>query len=367
VAGFEADESPMRGSALATTAGLTRRDLPAYLRDRLRQAADLADEKLIVRYFSAAGLKLKIRFSDPDLADLYTARLTGRSLAAFAHTDLRIDVLEAGPLGWPPPASWDDPSCSVHHFDRELRAAGLRAAYPFEAGLWQVYDGENHAALQFAGAVGDLPVWDPGAPLRLLIHWALQHRGARLLHGAVLGNERDGIMIAGPGGIGKSGTTLAGILNGLRTVGDDYVAVQPGNPSIAWPVYRFFKQDAAGIARFPGLDQRIGAARANWQGKLEFDSETLAPDCIAESLRLRAVVVPAIGRLAASRVEPMPRGEAIEAIARSTIFQLDGEPIAATLFCTGLTARLPTFRLRLSEDPAEIAATIGTLLQDLAG
>ena len=36
----------------------------------------------------------------------------------------------------------------------------------------------------------------------------------------------DGVLLAGAGGAGKSGTTLAGILHGLSSVGDDYVAVR---------------------------------------------------------------------------------------------------------------------------------------------
>ena len=340
--------------------------MPAYLRDLLRQTAEIDDERLLVRCFSIAGLRVKVRFSDAGLADLYTARLTGFSSAAFPGADLSVDVVEAGRLGLQAPARWEDQACSADLLERELQAAGLQAAYPYQGGLWQVHDDRNGAALQFAGAVSDLPIWDSGAPLRLVLHWALLRRGWRLLHGATLGYGHDGVIVSGPGGIGKSATALAGIHHGLCTVGDDYVAVQPGNPPAAWPIYRLFKQDAAGLGRFAGLDRRLTSAQVNWQGKLEFDPEEVVPGCMAQSLRLRAIIVPAIARLPASRVEPMSRGEAIEALARSTITQLSGERASAVLFCAGLTARLPVFRLSLSEDPAEIAATIGSLIRDLA-
>jgi hypothetical protein len=351
---------------LAAEAALTRRELPAYLRGLLRQAAELDDERLDVRSFSVAGLRIEARFTDAGMADLYSGRLVGPATEA-GPPDLRVDVLEASRIGWPPPAGWSDERCPEDFFERLLLAAGLRAAYPYQPRLWQVYDEERGAALQLAGAASDLPLWDSGAPLRLAIHWALPARGRRLLHGATLGTGSDGILISGPGGIGKSGTALAGIAHGLRTVGDDYVIVEQGVPPIAWPVYRLFKQDPAGVARLAGVGRRLAGRPLNWQGKLEFDPEELSPGCMAHSLRLRAILVPSIERLPASRVEPMPRGKAIEAIARSTIVQLASERASVLLFCAGLTARLPVFRLSLSEEPSEIAATIAALIEDLAG
>lgn len=333
----------------------------------LRQAASLDDERLLVRYFSVAGLEIKARFTDAGIADLYSERLIGRSPYAASTQSLRIDVLETSRLGWPPPARWDDPGCPEDRFERDLLVSGLRAAYPYQPRLWQVYDEAAGAALQLAGAVSDLPTWDTGAPLRLAIHWALHGRGRRLLHGATLGIGGDGVLISGPGGIGKSGTAMAGIVHGLLTVGDDYVVVEPGNPPKAWPVYRLFKQDLAGVRRFPGLHLQLARRPLNWQGKLEFDPEELSPGCMARSLRLRAILVPSIERLPRSRVEPMARGKAIEAIARSTIVQLAGERASIVLFCAGLAAGLPVFRLFLSEKPAEIAATVAALLENLAG
>jgi hypothetical protein len=346
---------------------LTHRDLAAYLRGLLGQAESLADDHLLVRHLSIAGLRLKLRFTDAGLADLYTERLTGRNATVDQPADLRVDVLEAGPLGWPRPKDWGDFDYAAEWLEERLLAEDLRAAYPYQPRLWQAYDKEARAALQFTGTTTDLPIWDSGAPLRHFIHWAMAGRGCRLLHGATLGKGSDGVLISGPGGVGKSGTTLAGVVHGLRSVGDDYVIVQAGDPPVAWPVYRLFKQDPSGIDRLTAHCKKLSDRPLNWQGKLEFDPEELSPGCMAESLRLRAILVPSIARLAASHAHPMPRGQAIEAITRSTIVQLADDRASTALFCTALTARLPVFEIQLSEDPADIAATVSRLIDKITG
>jgi hypothetical protein len=345
---------------------LTHRELPKYLRRLLRRANSLDDERLDVRRFSIAGLRLKLRFTNRGLADLYSERLIGRSATDGEPADLRVDVLETAPLGWPLPQSWGEFEYAAEWLEQNLVAEGLRAAYPYQAQLWQVYDEHAQAALQLTGYPSDLPIWDSGAPLRHFIHWAMARRGSRLLHGATLGKGSDGVLISGPGGIGKSGTALAGIVHGLNTVGDDYVVVEHGDSPIARPVYRMFKQDLEGLGRLSASRQRLAGRLVNWQGKLEFDPEELSPGCMVRCLRLRAILIPSIARLPASRLQPISRDQAIEAITRSTVVQLAGDRASTALFCTALTARLPVFQFQLSEEPSEVAATVARLIEELA-
>jgi hypothetical protein len=350
----------------SATDSLTRRDLVAYLRGLLAQTAELDDRSLIVRRLVAGGLKVKARFTDEGLAAHYCRRLGGRLLPDQAETDIRIDVIETSRLGWPAPAAWSDTTYDEDYFDLRLEEAGLRGVYPYQPRLWQMFDRAGRRGLQFAGSPDDLPVWDPGAPLRLPLHWgALELGRRRLVHAAVVGEGEDGVLLAGPGGAGKSGTTLAAIAHGLDTVGDDYVMIELGAESTAWSVYRLLKQDLRGIERIPGLRDRLGPLRLNWQSKAELDPEEVFPGSFLERMRLRAIVVPRIGGGSVSRLEPIRRGEAIEVVTRSTISQLPGEKRAAVALFTGLAARMPAYRLHLSSDGAEIAETLRGLVRGL--
>ena len=347
------------------SAGITRHTLSAYVRGLVEMASAIPDDLMVVRWFSSAGLTLKTRFTDRGLADLYASRLFPRNEPTLAKADLRVDVIEAEAIGAEPPRAWSDMGYPQKPFARRLRSDGLEVAYPYQERLWQVFDRGAAAAVQFTGRVEDLPVWDAGAPLRNPIHFASRTRGARLLHAAAVGVGEEGILLVGPGGAGKSGTTLACLANGLSTVGDDYLVVELGDPPIARPVYRMLKQDAAGLARAGIPSNWLEGMRLNWQGKVEFDPEDWFPGCIEPRIRLRGIVAPAVSRGTGSRLEPLPRGEAIDLIGRSTLAQLPGEAAEGIPFFAALTGRIPAFRLHLSESAPEISAAVKTLIARL--
>jgi hypothetical protein len=328
-------------------------------------ASAIPDDLMVVRWFSSGGLTLRARFTDRGFADLYASRLFRRSEPTLARADLRVDVIEAEAIGAEPPRRWSDSDYPQKLFARRLRSDGLEAAYPYQERLWQVFDRGAAAAVQFTGRVEDLPVWDAGAPLRNPIHFASRTRGARLLHAAAVGVGEDGVLLVGPGGSGKSGTTLACLANGLSTVGDDYLVVELGDLPIARPVYQMLKQDQAGMARAGIPTDWLDGMRLNWQNKLEFNPEDWFPGCLKPQMRLRGIVAPAVSGGAASRLEPLARGEAIDLIGRSTLAQLPGEAAEGIPFFAALTGRLPAFRLHLSESAPEISAAVKTLIARL--
>ena len=183
------------------------------------------------------------------------------------------------------------------------------------------------------------------------------------MHAATLGHAGFGVLIAGPGGAGKSGTTLAGLASGLSTVGDDYILLDQEGAPTALPLYRYLKQDPAGITRIPGLAERLCGARLNWQGKYEFDPETIFPGCLVDRLSLRAILLPSIAGGRHSRLERVSRSEAVQLLARDATQQLPMGGPESVLFFGGLTASLPVYRLYLSLHPAEIAAVVAQTIE----
>ena len=334
-------------------------DIAGYVQGLVSAACAVPDSTLLRREFCIGRMTMRARFSNPGLAKLYSSRL----FPSDRPPDCHVDVLETGRLGWPPLARWSDSSCDRQCFHRAL-GADLLAAYPHTPRLWEVASVSMGRVVQVTETVDDLPVWDSGAPLRTPIHWACVDRGWRLVHAATLGIGRRAVLIVGPGGVGKSGTTLAGMANGLQTVGDDYVLVEPGNPPIARPVYRLLKQDRRGIARIPGLEARLLDSRPNWQGKLEFDPERVFPGAMAESQEIVAIVTPVIARAGISRIEPLQASETLPILTRAILTQFPGERDSGFLFSVGLSKKLPAFRLVLSESPEEVAGVLRQFVEE---
>src|SRR5262249_48857391 len=131
-------------------------------------------------------------------------------------------------------------------------------------------------------------------PCRILLNMGAISRGWCLLHAAALSVGDDGVLIIGPGGAGKSGTTLAGVSTGLKTAGDDYVLVCPTTPPAAFRVYNIFKQDRDRLSRISGLVGVTPGLKTNGNNKLDFDPEDVFPECIVERVPLHAILAPKI-------------------------------------------------------------------------
>jgi hypothetical protein len=205
--------------------------------------------------------------------------------------------------------------------------------------------------------------------LRLLVHWSNRTAERGFIHAGTLGHRGQGVLLVGAGGSGKSGTTLSGILNGLTSVGDDYISVRSSGGLVeAHPLLRIMKQDLRGLQRL-GLEAGQGALAEplNWQGKIEFDFEAVTPGARADRLALKAILMPHIARARASSFRPASAREAMLAMAPSSLYQLHGSWREDFGLIASIARALPAFHLHLSEDPAEIASAIRAFIEDKVG
>jgi hypothetical protein len=310
-----------------------------------------------------ARLDVTVWFTSERFAGLCNAMLVQHDSEAPFEPAAEIFALDAEARGWEPPARWDEGAgFSSREFERILAAGNRRGFYHHDAPSWQFYDPAAAIGVHTLPAPVDIPPWERGSPLRLFVHWAQAAAGRRLTHAATLGLNGYGALIVGASGSGKSGTTLAGILNGLDSVGDDYVVVEQGASVVAHSVFKVFKQDPDGLRRV-GMDTTdLCGAKLNWHGKIEFDAARLAPHAFAERMEIRALLLPRIARTSRTNIQPVASHDAALALAPSAVLQLPGDAPEGFRFFASLARRLPAFRVSLSQDAAEIADTIGSFL-----
>jgi len=356
--GRRSDESPRIVSL---------RELSDYARDRVEAALRYPAERLERHHIALPALDLDVWHADAALAELCQERLAKRGDDAVSDQRAQIYLIDATMHGWERPAVWDtDTGFSTREFDRMLAAAGLRGFYHHEAPSWQFYDPAAAAGVHSLPAPMGIPPWELGSPLRLFLHWAYASAGRRLTHAATLGLNGRGVLVVGTSGSGKSGTTLAGLLNGLSSGGDDYVMVEREPDIVAHAVFRIFKQDHDGLQRVGLKPDKIGAGQPNWQGKYEFDACDLVPGAFVGRLVIDALILPEIAGLRRTQVERVSTQQAALALAPSAVFQLPGDTDEGFRFFAQLARQLPGYRVRLSEDPVEIADAIGSLLMKTA-
>ena len=86
---------------------------------------------------------------------------------------------------------------------------------------------------------------------------------------------------------------------------------------------------------------------------------------MAVSQPIRAILVPHIGAATETRIVPIERKFAFDALTRSTLQQFPTERASGLLFCAGLSKALPCFGVALSQAPDEIVATLKRFIEGL--
>lgn len=308
-------------------------------------------------------LDLRVRAPEGPLLDAIGSALLPSTLDLPSKA-VEITVLHGGSDGVPAPLSWGTDAWIPHRLSTQLREAGLQGSHFHDVDFWQFYDLATSRGVQLMAGPDAFPPWEPGAPLRAFLHWAYADQGLRLTHAGTLGRGGRGVLLAGAGGSGKSGTVLAGLLGGLTSVGDDYVLLETGKDGVrAFPLFSTLKQDPAGFERL-GLASRIGPRPLNWQGKHQFHIDELGSGGFADCLDIAAILLPRIVAGASStRITPAAPKEALLALAPSALYQMPGERESGFRFFSGVVAALPAYRLELGTDPAEIADAVSAFFE----
>lgn len=266
--------------------------------------------------------------------------------------------MKAGVDGMPA-LNWGEAYYREREVEAVLAKTGYRLHYFDQKDFWQLFDKTKSQGIQIMQGMDAAPDWDPGSPLRNFLHWQLSSPESGLVHAGTLGIDGQGVMLVGAGGSGKSGTVLAGVLNGMGSVGDDYVfAKMSPNGVEAGPVFRTLKQDESGLTRLGLRDAPFIGATPNWQNKFEFRLDDLGSSALVEQLAIGAILLPKIGHEQRCKISPISPKEVFLALAPSGVSQMHCDRAATFAFSAKLSRKLPCFELTLGPNPAEIAEVI---------
>jgi hypothetical protein len=341
---------------------ITLQTLPDYARHVLAAAESAATDYPVTAKVRLPGLYLSVHLDHGSLAEAMGHAFIPAPDDPSASGDCGIFVVHPGIGGVAAPASWGRGEYNHHAFANRLAEAGLRGSYYHDLDFWQFYDPQRHVGAQLMVSADAFPPWEQAAPLRAFLHWEYAARGMRLTHAGTLGTGGKGVLLAGSGGAGKSGTVVAGLINGLDSVGDDYVLIDRTDRVTARPLFATLKQDPEGFRRLTLKDRLKSYQPLNWQGKHAFHINEIAPRPIPASVDIVALMVPHISGGERSSIMPISRKDAMIALAPSGIVQMPGERESGFRFFSELTRDLPCYRLSLGAEPREIAGRIADFI-----
>lgn len=362
--------------------------------------ADLAGEylgQLLERYEQAAaaiggagvldlemaGLRLRLRYAGEGLREELLAPFEHLAGGEADDPDLTISLFDIASSGIEaPPPPWEPitaaPGTNPVARLRSARACVLAAAG--SRGLTAALPAQGIAVFHLPDAAA-IPASERAAPIREALQLLMGARGRLMTHAGAVGREGCGVLLVGRGGSGKSTLALSCAIAGMEIVADDYVLLEPG-PLTAHAMQSTAKltEDSAARLRVPAgaIDAAGFEPTLEGPAKALIDLRALASRVLKRQLEIRAIVAPVLRPSVTANIavgdglvgeesvmRPISAGEALRAVAPSTIVQagFGGGGSLATL--ADLVRRVPAYALELSPDPVANAAAVDRLVAGL--
>jgi hypothetical protein len=220
------------------------------------------------------------------------------------------------------------------------------------------------------GWVGDaerLTQYEAGRPLHTALLLWHRDQGMQAVHAGLVARGRDGVLFGGAGGAGKTTTAVTCLAAGFKFLADDYVGLEETRDGrfVGHSLYSSSHFDPAHLKRFPHL------LRHALPGSLPIEDKSLVlladlfPGGFAASATIRAVALPVVRDVAAPRLRPARRSEALLRLAPSSILLLPHAGVSGDGFAkmARLLESLPVYWLELGGEVGAIPERVDELLR----
>jgi hypothetical protein len=312
-----------------------------------------------------AGRRVRLLFAGPALVEPLLPALEHAVDRGAGDPDLTIRIWDTASTGAVMAApAWGTDDYREHgvidgFFDDELQIT-----YQWITHSLSILEPARGEAVYWVEDPAEFPFFDRAAPLRKLLAGWLASRGLQLTHAAALGDEDGCVLLAGNAGAGKSSAALACLGSPVRHIADDYCVLAPvaDAPPTVHSLYSSAKAHPDTIERL-GLDPGWAANPDRPDGdKAVLYLHRHAPGRLVPAAPLRAIAVPRISGALETTYEPINGGQALAALAPSTMIQLPGTGPATMAALSGAARAVPCFRLDVGTDPAGVPAALERIL-----
>lgn len=301
-----------------------------------------------------AGQPVALRTSGPGATGLLPG-VTHRAAPSppAGRAPIRLDALDTSATGLRLPATtwrWDDFT---------YRSGGLLLEFESERRILTLTDHDRRHVLTWTQS-GRTGAWEFAAPWRPLLDRLLAPLGHTMVHAASIGRAGRTVLLAGPGGSGKSTAVHAALDQGFETVGDDFLLLPAGTTGIVESLYRTTRLRPTS----PRFDPRVHRVVDDGFGNdkaLAFVDET-HPGQLVLRQDVAAIVAPVITGRARSVLVPVSPIEILRALVPSSILLADRRPEALPRL-VALTRAVPGYRLESGTDLDDLVGTVASLLE----
>jgi hypothetical protein len=307
---------------------------------------------------------------DGDIFDAFPlvrrARSSKEATRSAKCVDFAINIIDGGRCGVKRPRlKWRASDFGLKRLvpgwsDTERTTYFLRG----ECGL-AVADWRSRHAYVWAPSIEVVIALERAAPFRWIIDGLAQRSGLMTMHAAAVGEGGVGLLIVGEGGRGKSTLALAAIGAGMDYLADDYCLVDAQPPYHAYRLFNTAKMRVdSGVQPdwIAGLEHEMEPGSG---GKRIFNLARHTPGRLAETLEIRALLLPEFTDDALADLAMARPNEAFRRAAPSTVALCVGSEAQAVTDIGRLARTLPAYRIRMPRDPRRSIDRIRDLIATL--
>jgi hypothetical protein len=240
----------------------------------------------------------------------------------------------------------------------------ILVAYNWEANAMTLLDKKMNLAMYWTHDCRRLPSYEVSAPLRTALHWWLNQFGLQFVHSGAVGNSRGGVLLSGRGGVGKSTTSLACLNADLHYVSDDYCLIAADPEPYAYSIYNTAKLHPDTVRQMSSVRPAISARRFDDTDKAVLFLNPYFAEKIITGFPIRAILLPMITDSRVTTVTHTSSGDALKALALSTMSQLAYAGQSTLSIMQKVVHAVPCYYLHLGRDLAEIPGVIAELLRE---
>jgi hypothetical protein len=333
------------------------------MQDVFEQAA-AGPEKVNDRYLGIAGYLIRMRFAGSALFSSLIPAFHHLAVMPSASVDLTVCLFDSTGRGRrlpPPPWSWD--GIIARGDIRNSEGNRIGAAFQLGAGILSLFDRERGRAIFWIDDARRLPFHELATPLRTILHWFMAGHEKQFIHGAAVGNEAGGVLIAGRGGSGKSTVALACLLQGMDYAGDDCVLIEHRPRPHVFGLYGTAMLESRQVARFPRLCPAVGRLDRDGKKKLMMFLRPLFPGQLSAGFPLRAIFLSRFSGRYRTVLKEVSAADVFAAMAPSTMAVLPGAGERDFRYIGAFIRQLPNFVLETGSDMAGIGRTVSRFLK----
>lgn len=311
------------------------------------------------------GESIRLEFATESVERTLLPALAHLERPPHSAPELTISVWDQAGSGVSLPASPFSPD--DYGPRREVRRRrGQEDSFYFDvwSGVFSMLDADARRGYWWTQDIDRLADYECAAPLRTILQRWFERPTSQFVHAAAVGGEKGALLLAGPGGAGKSTTALACARAGLGLLGEDYCLVQATEKSLrVHLVFSSAKISPSSPAWDTDYEPLTLRARGGSPEKHVLFLYPARSDLLISSAPIRAILLPRVTGARVTTLSETSPMAALRALAPSTLLQLAGAGQGALDLMATLVERVPVMTLHLGRDMEQLVDVISGLLE----